>query len=315
MSQDKILDIPLNKCIIDYDWNSRSGVGKLSAPPDDKPGEGETGGETEENEFADLYRSIELKGQEDPVDVIMKGDKYFVITGFRRSRAVQLLAEKRKEKNPTLRAIVKTFSSFEARMRNIRENTARKKLTAPDTARALVEARDLCIKEKKQFTIENLAAELGIGRPYANRLFLIEDKVNPKVLKQWHGGQVEVGVNQMESLAKMDADKQEDAFSKVARAKGESTKKHWMLRAEREAIAIGSFLGRLEYEGLISTEKLSFKKHLESLIKVGSGDKPATEKQRATLVDVITEAFNKAVEGPEENEEEEEEDSDSQAAE
>jgi uncharacterized ParB-like nuclease family protein len=309
-TQEKIIEIPLNKIVVDYGWNSRSGVDKLQlSKKEGEPPPGESG-ITEENEFHSLADSIARVGQEDPIDVVAKGDKFFVVTGFRRMRALTLLAERDGKKDAVVKAVIKTFTPFEARLRNIRENTARRKLTGPDTARALVEARKLCQEEKREFTIGELAATLGIGRPYASRLFQIEDKVQPAILRKWHNGNVEVGVNEMERISAMKPEKQEKAFDAVSRIKGSSTKSNWVVKAEREAIKVGAFLGHLEYLGLISTEELDFNKHAEVLVKMGVGEKKPTGPQRAKIVKALDAAYQAALSGPKTEDEDENEDED-----
>lgn len=317
MAQEKIIEIPLKSLVVDYAWNSRTGVDKLTLAK--KEGElppGETG-ETEENEFHGLVASLKSVGQDTPIDVIEKGGKFFVVTGFRRTRALTLLAEEAGNKDATIKAVVKNLSPYEARILNIRENTARQRLTAPDTARALVTARDLALKEKKEFTQEQLAAALGIGKAYASKLFKIQDQVTPKVLKQWHEGQVVVGVNQMEAIAKLGPEKakeQEEKFTAVARPAGSSTKKHWTEGAKKEAARIGLFLGKCVRLELIEVKRGLFQNHLDKLVKMGVGEKAPTDKQKAEIISVAVEAFKKAQEEPEEPEADESDGASEEAA-
>jgi uncharacterized ParB-like nuclease family protein len=149
MVQEKILEVPLKQVTFDYSWNSRTGVEKLTAPKEGALPPGETG-ETEENEFHGLYNSIKTRGQDDAIDVIAKGDKYFAIAGFRRGRALSLLAEETGNKEATVKVIVRPYSPLEARMRNIRENTARRKLSARHRAFAPGRRRFVDVRRRRR---------------------------------------------------------------------------------------------------------------------------------------------------------------------
>lgn len=300
MAQEKIIEIPLKALTVDYAWNSRTGVGSLKLPN----GEGSNGetGDSATNEFSDLVASLEAAGQDTPVDVVEKPEKsgkFFLVTGFRRFRAIFLLAEKNGVKDATIKAIVKVLSPYEAALLNARENTARQNLSAPDTAKALIRLRDMALKDKKEFTHEGLATSLGIGKSYASKLFKIEEQTTPKILKAWHEGQRVVGTDQMYKIAGMGPEKvkeQEEKFAAASRLPGEGTRKHWTEAATRQAIQIGTLLGKCQALGLVEVKQGIFRNHIDKLIKMGVGDRAPTDKQRADIVAAATEAFKDAQE-------------------
>lgn len=81
-------------------------------------------------EFKELVASLAAKGQDEPVTIRPKGEKFELITGFRRYAALMYIAEQSKSKDATINAIVRDLSDAEARLLNRREsrvNNRRKK--------------------------------------------------------------------------------------------------------------------------------------------------------------------------------------------
>jgi ParB-like chromosome segregation protein Spo0J len=290
MALDKIVEIKLTDIHADYDWNCRTG----------NPAEaGDSGGEAEENEFKGLIESIRARGQDQAVTVKPRGKGFFLVVGFRRYSAMQVIAEG--NKNATIKCIVKTLSDIEAKSLNIRENTARKQVSPPDLMKGLADLRDLHRKSGGAPTIDALAAEVGMGRGYASRLFKIKDNVLPKILEAWHKAPASIGVNKMEEIAKFDKPRQEEAFEAMLPKAGRgsrSDKKAWLESAHNEAIRVGTFLGKLEHLKLINTDGLDFSKHLEHCVKVKDGDAAPTKNQREALVKEITDAWQAALTPP-----------------
>ncbi len=296
---DKIQEILITKVHADFDWNSRFG----------NPAEqGDSGGELAENEFGSLVESIRSRGQDVAILVRPKGQGYSVVAGFRRYAAISKIADEAKTKSTaTIKCIVRELNEIEAKSLNIRENTARKNLGAADLMVSLGELKDLYEKNKASVTISALADEVGVGRPYASKLLGIRDKVMPKFVKAWREGKVEIAVNTMEALAKLDKGEQQERewTDVIAKAGGRGAgggrkdKKAWLESAEKEAERVGTFLGRLEHLGRISTEGLDFKKHLEDVVRMkdGEGEK-ATDLQRAKIVKAISEAYEAALNPP-----------------
>lgn len=295
---DKIQEILISKVHADYDWNSRFG---------DPAAQGDSGGELPENEFAALVESIRSRGQDVAILVRPKGQGFAVVAGFRRYAAISKIAEEAKSKDTTIKCIVRELNEIEAKSLNIRENTARKQLGAADLMVSLGELKDLYEKAKASVTISALADEVGVGRPYASKLLSIREKVMPKFVKLWREGQVEIAVNTMEALAKLDkGEQQERQWAEVVKKEGgrgagggRKDKKAWLEGAEKEAVKVGTFLGTLENLGKITTGNLIFKKDLELVVhmKEGEGEK-ATDIQRAKIVKAIEEAYDAALNPP-----------------
>lgn len=321
------MEIPLSRLIVDYSWNARTGVDKLKLKKEgEEAAEGETGGETEENEFSNLCDSLEAIGQTDPIDVLDKdpktqkpypGDKLFVVAGFRRFRAIQALAEKHGNKEPKIKVIVKEMTPLEARVRNLSENLARRKLSVPDACKNLVELKELMLAEKKEFTHLELAKMIGVGRPYVTRMFAVEEKVTPAVLKKWHNSSVEVPFERMEEIARKPKEEQEKAFAEIAKApaKEKSGPKQAIERACAKATRIGDILGRVaRLELFAKTKNFSWKNYVVDVVGIKlPNDKEPTENQIQQVADALTKAYKEALEGPQKKEEKKEEEDDEAA--
>jgi hypothetical protein len=299
---EKVVEVPLKLLMVDYDWNCRG---------TDPSKEGSTKGEGADNEFESLCNSIEAGGQIDAVTLSTNkpdgkpcgGDKLFLVAGFRRARAIQAIAEKKGNKEPTIRAIIKTMNPIEMLRENMTENLARLNLQPAVTTRTLVRLRDTQKQAGMAPTGDTLGMETGLGRVYANKLLQIHDALDPKVFKEWVKAAVPVGVEKMLVIAKKKKEEQEQAFTDALPTAGRGAgggggKKAWLKPAAREAERVGKLLGHLEYKGLIKTDALDFGESLEECIKMGIGDAKATEKQRAELVEVIQTAYETALAGP-----------------
>ena len=120
-----IVVIPIAEIEVKHDWNSRSG--KLTVDS----------GDEECQEFSDLMTSIQVKGQDTPVEVRLSGKAetpYQLVKGFRRTCAISALAEKDGRVKPEVRAIVRDLDEVTAREENLLENVTRQNLTPPDFA-------------------------------------------------------------------------------------------------------------------------------------------------------------------------------------
>lgn len=287
---DKTMHVPLSMVHADFEWNCRSGDPAL---------QGDSGGELDTNEFKSLVDSIRSRGQDEPVTVRAKGKGYQLVVGFRRYRAIQTIAEETKtQKTATILIKIRELNDVEARSLNIRENTARAQLAPPDLAFALVDLRSQYKAAGGSPTIEAMAQEVGVGRPYASKLFSIVDRVLPALLKKWRTSQVEIGVVKMAQIAGYDKDRQEEAFADLLPTAGRGAgggrkgKGAWFEPAKKEAANIGTILGRLELAELISTEDLDFEDDIEKVLEYWGDDKgKATDAQRTELVAVISEAY------------------------
>lgn len=295
---EKIVEIPLSKIHADFEWNCRRIAGEE---------ETSTEGNEQGNEFKGLVESLKARGQDQAVIVRPRGQGYALVVGFRRFKAMQTIAtEEGTLKTATIKAVIRELNDVEAKSLNIRENTARKDLLPTDLCRALVDLKALYEKHKGAPTVTALADEVGIGRPYASKLFAIAEKAHPKVLQQWYETPAAIGVVKMTEVIKHDKNegngaRQAQALAELlptaGRGKG-GGRKAWLKGAENECKRVGTFLGTLERKGLIDTSNLDFEVSLEDCVKMGQGDAKATDKQRAELVKTITTAYEAALKPP-----------------
>lgn len=288
----KILTIPLSDIFVDPSWNTRSSFGE---------GEG-SGGEDGENDFESLKASIAMRGQDIPVDVRPNPGKtkhpYALVAGFRRFKAISDLAEKAGNKTPSIRAVAHNFATeAEAIEFNVRENTARQDLSAPDTVYGVARL----LKSKPGVTDSELAQSLGFSQPYISKIHRVIDKVGPKVLADWRD---RVGLKptleQMHSLIKIeDKGEQAAAYEEMVRGKEDGGKKGgrnaWIENTKKKAHDVGYFLGSLQRAGVIAVpdEDRSFYDQLDVFVKV-KGE--ATDKQRMAFSDALHAGYLQALE-------------------
>lgn len=260
---DKYIEIPLSDLYIDPTWNARSGVGENL---------NEEGIDDDENTDAGLLKSIELKGQDTPVFVwqtpkdFKVNDKkvkepYMLVSGHRRAWAIETIAKKSGNKNPTIKALVKPIQSVaEARMLNLRENTDRESLTPSDLCFGIAEH----IAANPQATASSVAADLGLSQPYVSRLFAIIEKVKPTLIKKWRDQTgTQFSVDQMVTIAKKDKNEQDAAYAELLRARqsreAEGTgADHWIETQKKKAETFGGLFGRLAKNGLVNIDPEKF---------------------------------------------------------
>lgn len=288
----KILTVALSDIFVDPSWNTRSAFGE---------GEG-SGGEDGENDYESLKASIAMRGQDMPVDVRVNPGKtkhtYALVAGFRRFKAISDLAEQAGNKTPTIRAVVHNFGTeAEAIEFNVRENTARQDLSAPDTVYGVARL----LKSKSGVTDSELAQSLGFSQPYISKIHRVIDKVSAKTLGDWRD---RVGLkptlDQMHSLVKIE-DKQEQAkaYEEMVRGKEEGGKKGgrnaWIENTKKKAHDVGYFLGSLQRAGVIAVpdEDRSFYDQLDVFVKVKA---EANDKQRMAFSDALHAGYLQALE-------------------
>ncbi len=206
-ANETILNVALADVFVDYEWNvrSKSDVSDVSDAVRDTTVKGGTSEGTGMPEFAKNLADV---GQDTPVIVreVVGGKslggkptkaKYELIAGFRRITAIQLAntdkdlvaaADKAgrlyvpTQPNGTIRAVVRTFASArDARVLNIRENTARNNLKTPDL---VIQVRDLAKEGMSQVAI---AEAIGVTQGFVSKLLKVA--ALPKaVLDHWRNG-------------------------------------------------------------------------------------------------------------------------------
>lgn len=202
-----ILNLPIDSIYVDYEWNRRSKAEVLADVTDgiqDTTRRGEHQGEG--TGFQGLLESLRDDGQDIPVVVravengrTMRGVPtectYELVAGFRRMTALRTLNGQAylawaKEHgrtqvvpntpNGTVRAVVRKLSPLEARKLNIRENTFRHGLTAPDTVGIIQELAATGL------TVVQIGRHLGVSHNYVSKLFPIS-KLPAPVVAHWRG--------------------------------------------------------------------------------------------------------------------------------
>ncbi len=147
MSNYKVIHIPLDKILIDSDFNCRGYI----APID----------------VADLVKDIELNDLQFPIAVQSSEDvdlpdryDYRVMAGHRRFVAFQVLGRK------TIPAMVKpAMTELQARLLNLNENLQRKDLDILQEAKAISKLKDLNMSQ------DAIARELGMSRGWVQCRF------------------------------------------------------------------------------------------------------------------------------------------------
>lgn len=287
INENEIVVLPLAKVKADFKWNSR---------PEAETNVSELENEIEGSSFGQLMESIDAKGQKEPVKVRPKGSGFELVYGFRRYAAIRELAKKNGTKDPTIRVVIEALTDIEAREENMRENLARKQLSPSMTCKGLLELKGFY---GDKMSVTALADRVGINRPYASMMInTIGQKLKPELLEQWYGQNAEVGVNRVESVAKLPLEEQDAAWKEKVATGGRGNKAgaaDWMEAAITKCETVGGFLGRLHAMGLVNTDALDFrnKDHFAALgIKIKDEH---TAEQMGDLVHSLTTAFSEAV--------------------
>jgi ParB/RepB/Spo0J family partition protein len=165
----------MSKVIALDEWNTRHEA---------VPSEGAS--EDEKEAWATLLESLATHGQERPVDVReTTGGKYELVSGFRRYHAAKHLGW-----THIYVRVVRPLNNFEALAANIRENTARRELSAADQATGVVKLRKAAKDEGLKVSVANIAAATSISVSHAYNLLAIMDKLIPEYKKGFLQGHV-----------------------------------------------------------------------------------------------------------------------------
>lgn len=309
--------ILLREIKVDYDWNSRNKLSVL------QEGGNEVDDESGKMTTDELSKSIEERGQDTPVHVILNPTKdkneakkfpYILIAGFKRYTAMHRLAERANNnkipnpiktdpswssKNPTIDAHIQKLSESEARMLNMRENTARANLTVPDTAYGIYQIYQSLKAENKPLPSDSaLAADLGLSQGYVSKIHRILDAIvtvkNGEILKDWRTQRQPLSTDTMSQIAKQTTpDRVYEAYAAKVADKGadakpaEKDENAWKERAKVQASDLGVTIGVLQSLGQIENgAKIDWASSITDLhhavkIKKGADVKEIVEIARA----------------------------------
>lgn len=289
---EQVVLIPLKDITADPAFNSRSG--DFTA---DK-------GAEEDNDFDALVESLKSRGQDEPVKVVPKGKKFFLVAGFRRFAALSKIAEEKKDPNATIKAFSREMDDVEMRSINVRENTSRDQLKGADLAWAI---HDLWVKMGGKETSDvEVARQIGLSQPYVSRLLRIMREITTKVTDAWRVSPVKVSTGDMETLTKFEKSEQWDAYKRLLEKKKEPSEKGpnaWVESTKKKAASVAALLGKLEKNELIDTEGLQFPDHIDYLVKINS---KANARQRSAIIKAAENAYQEALTAEDEPEEDEE---------
>jgi hypothetical protein len=343
--EDEIKHIPLSDIYVDFAWNSRSHANVLSDHSEnDSDAEGITG----------LTRGIFLDGQDEGVVVrptntegfYKKGVKqpYALVAGFRRFEAIRRLnsPKVKTEKDPgevsedffklieerkaakkslvpntadgTIRAVVRSLAESEARMLNLRENTNRDSLTAPDLCIAVS-----ILKKKHDLTDTQIAEHLGKSQGHISMLGRVA-KCDDEILNHWRNGgefhglpsNLRATVRELDDVSKIEGkEAQIKEYTKILQARipagDDKDNNAWVKSAKNKAAKIGTLLGTLEKNTVLKVNpKVASAWHDFIDLIVKNGKKELTARQAKSVGKAAEDAYLTALNAVEEEEEEEE---------
>lgn len=239
-----ILRVPLANVHEEVGFNVRSG--------DFTEAEG-----TDEHSFKEIYESIKEKGQDTPADVRpdpKKKGHFFLVAGHRRYRALVRIQEETKTPQTMLVNVREGMndSRADAFALNLRENVARENLSPPDFSFALGRLKNMRKEEGTYTTDGAIYAENGITQGYGSKLLTIAEKLSPELFKHWRESNDPVSVATMVEIAKLDREKQREAYEKEIAPAGEggdrapskqSEFKKQLSRVKKAAELLGSLMG------------------------------------------------------------------------
>jgi ParB-like chromosome segregation protein Spo0J len=206
-ANETVLNIPFGEIFADYAWNVRS-LSDISDVSDAVRDTTVKGSASEGAGMAEFAKNFAEVGQDTPAIVreVQNGKtlsgkttkaKYELVAGFRRMTAVKLCNEDKDlvaaadkagkpyvptQPNGTLRAVVRTFATErDARVLNIRENTARNNLKTPDL---VLQVRTLAKEGMSQVAI---ADAIGVTQGFVSKLLKVAT-LPASVLQHWRNG-------------------------------------------------------------------------------------------------------------------------------
>jgi len=290
-NSDTIVEIPLNLIIADDEWNSRSGKWEVND------------GDDESHQFDGLVASIREKGQEEPCDVRIHPSKagyYQLLAGFRRNRALRVIAAADKVENPVMRCIVRNADDVQARVRNLSENANRQNISTPDLAWGIYQLHCTASSNGKPMTIAKIAATIGMSDSHVSHLLTIMSKCKPAITAKWRKMPKALSVLSMYSVALLPKADQDAAFTALllpADAKKAPTTESrkqgsWVDHAKAKAYSIGAIIGQLEAHNLIDTSNLDFSRHIDLIVPIRES---CTTVQRELIVAQAEKGYKQGV--------------------
>jgi ParB/RepB/Spo0J family partition protein len=221
--------VPLADIDVPRDWNLRSG--DWQSDP----------------EFADLCAAIEASGgNKTPIELrpvqSWHGERYEVVTGFRRMAALSKLGIKE------ALAIVNEMSDVDARIRNVSENI-RENIKPADLAWAFNELSSAGLGPTE------ISKRVGLAAPYVGNLISLAKNLAPKIMTEWRTSQISVPYTAVLNLRDMSELEQEVAWKEILIGKKERGDRRGQFSKPKGRVRrLGEHLGKLARFGFITVK-------------------------------------------------------------
>lgn len=328
LSEDEVKHIPLTDVFVDSEWNARSIANTMA--------ESNLRGDEEGRGIIGLQDGLCTDGQDEPV-VLRRTDSadfykknvnkpYALVVGFRRFEAIRRLnadhdlLKRRAEENRTvvpntangtIRAVVRSLTEEQARSLNMRENTQRDSLSPPDLMWGMAKLAKLGMTQ----TV--IGSTLGKTQSYVSTLLRISS-LKPSIIEHWrqggefkgHKSKSQVTTKELNDVAKLDADRQEEEYLKILQSKGiapgtpAEESKQWLDSAKKKAHAIGFMLGTCHRVKFLKVaQEKNWIDNIEYMMKVGK--KKLTRQELRSIANAAEKGFKAGVVEPAIEEEEE----------
>lgn len=175
----------------------------------------------------ELSNSIRSSGLLQPV-VVWECDKskYFLIIGFRRYKAIELIRKKNPDAFAKIPVSIFKGTEQDARLANMIENLQREDLTHAEEAEGYQELVRLGMP------VVDIASKAGVSAPWVSKLLAIRQKAHPAVFRALHEDRISVTV--AADLIALKMEEQENHLSNFIQAENIPTKEV-RTRKKREA--------------------------------------------------------------------------------
>ena len=206
----KIIQVPFEHIIADEDFNGRKDY----------------------TEIPELAKSIYKDGLMQPLGIAIRslseGDRYFLVYGFRRYKALQMLrAEYGEEYYSTLEVVVNEGTLDELRIRNLGENLLRKSLSHYEISQQI---KSMVLAGMDQQDIGN---RLGRPQSWVSLYHKAATKLNPSALNAFKTG--ELTLEQAVTLADVSEEKQKEVLTQMGDADSKAEAKQLLRNAANES--------------------------------------------------------------------------------
>lgn len=295
---EQIQEIPLSQITVKYEWNGRYLGGG------DSPGWTVDSGDdsSDVNDFSLLKTSIADRGQDTPVTVRPKGQRFELVCGFRRYRAIEELAKDRGDKDPTIKAIVREYDDLEARLANASENTERDGYRPADLCWTVGQTMLEYAKKRVKVTQQALAPHFGVNQSYLAKMWGICSDLDPRILDDWRAQSRAIAFTKVYEISRLARNEQQKAWNELKAAQASSGNSGGSTDPVeslcKKAEKAGGQVGALVLAELLlppAGEDLDSDSVVECLITFPKGKKALTIPQKRKVVKAFKAAYETAL--------------------